>query len=182
MVVIKRYPNRKLYNTDTKQYITLDGIAALIRAGQEVKVLDNTTREDITAVTLTHIIFEQEKKHAGFLPRAVLTGLVQAGGNTIGVLRQSLAMPLDILRQVDEEIDRRIQFLADRGEIAEEEARRLRDKLVSFGRQPSGEVDEAYLERILTDRGVPTQDDLRVLADQLDALSDKLDQLRADNA
>ena len=177
MVVIKRYSNRKLYNTDTKRYITLDGIAALIRSGHEVKVIDNETSEDLTAVTLTQIIFEQEKKQAGFLPRSVLTGLVQAGGNTLGTLRKSLAMPLDMIKQVDEEIDRRIQLMANRGEIAEEEAGRLRDKLLAFGRQPSGEVDEAYLESILVEKGIPTKGDMHVLVDKLNLLSDKLDEI-----
>ena len=45
-----------------KKYITLDGIAEIIRQGKEVKVVDHTTEEDLTAVTLTQIIFEQEKK------------------------------------------------------------------------------------------------------------------------
>ena len=61
-IIIKRYPNRKLYNTDTKTYITLDAIAALIRKGQSVQVVDNATGDDLTALTLSQIIFEQEKK------------------------------------------------------------------------------------------------------------------------
>jgi polyhydroxyalkanoate synthesis repressor PhaR len=78
MVIIKRYPNRKLYDSEAKKYITLEGVAELIRSGQEVQILDHTTGEDLTAVTFTQIIFEQEKKSGGFLPRSVLTGLVQA--------------------------------------------------------------------------------------------------------
>ncbi|MCK5314811.1 MAG: polyhydroxyalkanoate synthesis regulator DNA-binding domain-containing protein, partial [Anaerolineales bacterium] len=74
MLNIKRYPNRKLYDTEAKQYITLDEIADLIRQGQEIRVTDNVTGEDLTAVTLSQIIFEQEKKQSGFLPRSVLTG------------------------------------------------------------------------------------------------------------
>jgi len=182
MVVIKRYSNRKLYNTDAKRYITLDGVAALIRSGQEVKVIDNETGEDLTAITLTQIILEQEKKQAGFLPRSVLTGLVQAGGKTMGTLRKSLAMPLDMIKQVDEEIDRRIQLLAISGEIAEEEAGRLRDKLLGFGRQPSGEVDEVYLESILVEKGVPTKGDLQTLVNKLNSLSDKLDEIKDESA
>ena len=73
MPIIKRYPNRKLYDTDAKRYITLDGIAELIRDGAEVQVVDHTTNEDLTAVTLTQIIFEQEKRNSGFLPKSVLT-------------------------------------------------------------------------------------------------------------
>lgn len=79
MPVIKRYPNRKLYDTDAKRYITLNEIAALIRAGEEVVVTDHATDEDMTAVILTQIIFEQEKLQKGFLPKSVLTNLVRAG-------------------------------------------------------------------------------------------------------
>lgn len=84
MVIIKRYPNRKLYNTETKKYITLDGIADLIREGEEVQVLDHATGEDLTALSLSQILFEREKKSAGFLPHSVLTSLVQAGGGDPG--------------------------------------------------------------------------------------------------
>ncbi len=91
MPVIKRYPNRKLYNTDAKQYITLDGIAALIRQGQEVSVVDHTTGEDLTAVTLAQIIVEQEKRQGGILPHSLLASLIQAGGEAMHTLRRTLA-------------------------------------------------------------------------------------------
>ena len=83
MPIIKRYPNRKLYNTASKRYITLEGIAKLIRRGQEVQVVDHVTGDDLTALTLSQVIFEQEKKRGDFLPRSVLTGLIQAGGETL---------------------------------------------------------------------------------------------------
>jgi polyhydroxyalkanoate synthesis regulator phasin len=91
-------------------------------------------------------------------------------------------MPLDIIKQVDEEIDRRINLMAIRGEIAEEEAGRLRDKLLTIGRQPSGEVDEAYLEYILVEKGVPTKGDMDLLVDKLNSLSEKLDEILDESA
>ncbi|RMG91924.1 MAG: pesticidal protein Cry15Aa [Chloroflexi bacterium] len=178
MPVIKRYPNRKLYDTEAKKYITLDGIAELIRQGEEVQVIDHTTNEDLTAVTLTQIIFEQEKKKGGFLPKSVLTGLVQAGGETVNTLRRSLASPLGLLKQVDEEIERRLQYLINQGEIAREEGLRLRDKLLSL-RPPEGTptLAERELERILKKRGVPSRDELNALIKQLETLSEKLDEI-----
>ena len=74
MLTIKRYPNRKFYDTEEKRYITLDDISSRIREGREVQVIDQGTGEEITSVVLTQIIFEQEKKRAGFVPRSVLTG------------------------------------------------------------------------------------------------------------
>jgi polyhydroxyalkanoate synthesis repressor PhaR len=178
MLVIKRYPNRKLYDTEAKQYITLDGIADLIRQGREVQVVDHTSGEDLTALVLTQIIFEQEKKQSGFLPRAVLTSLVQAGGNTLSALRRSLASPLDLLYQIDEEIERRLDMLITRGELAEADALRLREKLLAH-EQPdeTGLIEAKVLEKLLEERGVPTRSDLDKLAEQVEALSASVDEI-----
>ena len=59
-ILIKRYANRKLYNTQTSRYITLKGIAELIESGREVRVIDNETGEDITSVTLSQILVDSE--------------------------------------------------------------------------------------------------------------------------
>jgi polyhydroxyalkanoate synthesis repressor PhaR len=60
--VIKRYSNRKLYDTVESRYVTLDEIAEMIKTGVEVKIVDNQTKEDLTSVTLAQIVFEEEKK------------------------------------------------------------------------------------------------------------------------
>jgi len=182
MTVIKRYPNRKLYDTEAKQYITLEGIAELIRQGQEVQVVDHATGEDLTALTLTQVISEQEKKRKGFLPQAVLTGLIQAGGETMSTLRRTLASPLNLARQVDDEIERRLQALVSRGEMAAEESRRLRLQLLGLGAEPlsAPQLSEQELERLLEERGVPSRRDLQQVLDQLETLATKLDGITPD--
>jgi len=183
MLIIKRYPNRKLYDTEAKQYITLDGIASLIRQGEEVQVVGYATGEDLTAVTLTQIIVEQERKRRGFLPQTVLTGLVRAGGDTMSTLRRTLASPLDLARQVDEEIEQRLQALINRGDLAVEEGLSLRAKLLESesGSAPPSWLSEEYLEQALAARGVPSHDDVQQVFGQLEALAQKLDQIAADS-
>ncbi len=180
MRVIKRYPNRKLYDTEAKQYVSLERIAELIREGEDVHVVDHQTREDLTTVTLTQVIFEQEKKQDSELPRTVLTALIRSGGDTLSSLRRTLSSPLDWLRQVDDEIDRRLQVLVKRGEMAEEESKRLREQLLTRGRRAVagiGRLGEEELERFLRDRGTPTKEDVARLDAQLDALLASLDEL-----
>jgi polyhydroxyalkanoate synthesis repressor PhaR len=179
MPLIKRYPNRKLYDTEAKRYITLDEIAALIRQGKEIRVVDHASGEDLTAITLTQIILEQEKKLSGFLPQTVLAGLIQAGGERLGTLRRALATPLELARHVDEEIERRIQALVSGGEVAAEEGLRLRDKLVAQGQRLTGAtwLREQDLERALQERGVPTRQELEQLSAQLDELASELESL-----
>ena len=77
--VIKRYANRKLYDTQHSRYVTLDQISEMIRAGDEVKIVDNKTKEDLTSVTLAQIIFEEEKKQRSFLPLNAMRNIIQNG-------------------------------------------------------------------------------------------------------
>src|SRR5438067_2600880 len=80
--VVKRYANRKLYDTQRSRYVTLDQIAEIIRAGEDVKIVDNNSKEDLTAITLAQIIFEEEKK-ASFLPLSALRNIIQTSGASI---------------------------------------------------------------------------------------------------
>jgi len=177
MPLIKRYPNRKLYDTEQKRYITLEGIADLIKQGEEVQIQDHTTGEDLTALTLSQIIFEQEKKQGGFLPKTVLTGLVQSGGDTLSVLRKTLASPLELLYDVDAEIEQRMQILISRGELEEEEGLRVLDKLLALSETPAQQTPsgESYLHKILANRGIPSRDEIDRLSQQIDTLAEKLD-------
>jgi len=80
--IVKRYANRKLYDTERSCYVTLDDISAMIKAGEEVRVVDNKSGEDLTSVTLAQIIFEAEKKK-NFMPLGLLRDLIQNGGDSI---------------------------------------------------------------------------------------------------
>lgn len=77
--VIKRYTNRKLYDTVESRYVTLDEIGTMIKAGAEVKIIDNRTKEDLTSVTLAQIIFEEEKKTSK-MSLETLRDLIRHGG------------------------------------------------------------------------------------------------------
>ncbi len=81
--IIKRYQNRKLYDTQQSCYVTLDDIAKMIRANEEVTVIDNKTKRDITASTLSQIIFEAEKKAGEFAPLFVLRDIIQFGNGSM---------------------------------------------------------------------------------------------------
>ena len=180
MLKIKRYPNRKLYDTEAKQYITLDGIAELIRQGRDIQVIDYTTGEDLTAITLTQIIYEEEKKQSGFLPRSVLAGLIQTSGDRLGALQRSLLSSFGLLSQVDEEIRRRMSILIREGDIDEGDAQNLTDQLLSVRASTSAEEERAIereVARLLAERHIPTHTDMEHIIRSLDTLTEKLDAL-----
>jgi polyhydroxyalkanoate synthesis repressor PhaR len=81
--MIKRYGNRKLYDTHQSRYVTLEEISQMIRQGQDIKVIENKTQEDLTNVTFTQIMLEQEKSKRNLLPRSVLRNLIEQSGGSL---------------------------------------------------------------------------------------------------
>jgi len=81
--IIKRYTNRKLYDTQASRYVTLDQISEMIQKGDDVKIIDNKSKEDLTSVTLAQIIFEEEKKQKSFLPIQAMRNIIETGGESI---------------------------------------------------------------------------------------------------
>jgi polyhydroxyalkanoate synthesis repressor PhaR len=76
--VIKRYSNRKLYDTKDSRYVTLLQIAEMVRGGEEVQIIDNNTKDDLTEVTLAQIIYEEQKSHSRSVPLQTLKDLIHA--------------------------------------------------------------------------------------------------------
>lgn len=178
MPVIKRYPNRKLYDTEAKQYITLEGVADLIRRGEDVQVIDHNSGEDLTTLTLTQIILEEEKRQSGFLPRSVLSSLVKAGGETVGGMQRVLASSLGWWSQFDEEVKIRLDSLVEQGELTKEDSAKIFRKIVAAGevlRETAVTGSRHNLEEILKQRGVPSKVELEKLNLQLDELAEKID-------
>ena len=93
--VIKRYANRKLYDTADSCYITQDEVARLVRDGEEVRIIDNKTKEDITPQTLTQILVREDQEQRRTLPLNTLRGILQSGGD---FLQRKLAEPVATLR------------------------------------------------------------------------------------
>jgi polyhydroxyalkanoate synthesis repressor PhaR len=80
---IKRYANRKLYDTDTRRYVTLDAVAALVARGNEIEVRDQSSGEDLTTLVLAQALLEGVRQRTTRIPRQVLTRLIRlAGGPT----------------------------------------------------------------------------------------------------
>ncbi len=95
-VVIKKYANRRLYNTSTSAYVTLDDLAKMVREGVDFVVFDAKTNEELTRQILTQIIFEEESRGQALLPVQFLRQLIGFyGGQMEGVLPSYLEMSLE---------------------------------------------------------------------------------------
>ncbi|GGL92572.1 polyhydroxyalkanoate synthesis repressor PhaR [Pseudooceanicola nanhaiensis] len=98
-LLIKRYASRRLYNTETSDYVTLEDIASFIREGREVQIVDLKSGDDLTRQYLLQIIAEHEGRGENVLPLAVLTDLVRSYTTSAStVVPQFLQMSFDMLR------------------------------------------------------------------------------------
>src|SRR3546814_20355930 len=95
-VIIKKYANRRLYNTESSSYITLEHLAEMVRAKREFKVVDARTGEDITHNVLTQIIMDQESRGKTMLPANFLRQLIAMSGDSMqGLVPQYLEAPME---------------------------------------------------------------------------------------
>lgn len=118
MPTIRRYTNRKLYDLDSRRYVTLEEVGAMVRSGDEVQVVDYATGVDLTNATLLQVLFDEEKRAESLLPLALLTRLVNRGSRRLNDL-------FNIQAGFDDELRRRAAWLAELGRVTPDEADRL---------------------------------------------------------
>jgi polyhydroxyalkanoate synthesis repressor PhaR len=99
--VVKRYESRKLYDTEESRYVSLEEIAAWVRAGQEVQIIDNRSSQDVTAQTLAQIILDEGRNGRSTIPADVLRDLVRFGEESLAELETS-----GVVEEVDVKIPR----------------------------------------------------------------------------
>jgi polyhydroxyalkanoate synthesis repressor PhaR len=149
--LIKKYANRKLYDTRTSRYVTLDGIAQLVRAGHEITVVDRDNGSDLTQVTLSQIVLSEEKRGPARIVDAGGEMLHDRGQALLDYVRKTLNVPGDIRTEVE----------------------RRREGLETM-------ADDA-IERALRRLRIPTRKDIDRINDRLDRISAQLKKAGAAN-
>src|SRR5947209_6287325 len=142
--LIKKYANRKLYDTRTSRYITLDGIAQLVRDGHDVRVVDRDNGKDLTQVTLSQIVLSEEKRGPASIVDAGGEMLHDRGQALLDYVRKTLNVPTDLRNQVE----------------------RRREGLETMA--------DDTIERALRRLRIPTRHDIERINDRLDKISAQL--------
>jgi polyhydroxyalkanoate synthesis repressor PhaR len=203
-VVIKKYANRRLYNTDTSTYVTLDDLAAMVKSGRDFVVFDAKSGDDLTHSVLTQIIVEQESRMGGqtLLPIPFLRQLIRFYGDSIERLVPSyLQVSLDTLAKEQEKYRKTFADAftpAGAFEAYQEQARKnlaMFEQAMAmfspFGKPPAGrqggeaEAAEAKSEPVKPEAAKPApaapssarSDDISELKSQLAAMQAKLEEL-----
>jgi len=172
MKLIKRYTNRKLYDTERSCYVTLDEIAEMVRDGEEVQIIDNRTGDDLTTVTLAQIVYEEEKKDRRVLPLQTLRMIIQQPGEFL----QRLSKPVtDFRDQTQQQVER----LRTRAQAQQEE---LVTPVRDFVENVQRTVDE--MQERLDQRLKDTVDALTHVPDlsaEMASILDRLSSLEREN-
>jgi polyhydroxyalkanoate synthesis repressor PhaR len=177
--LVKRYSNRKLYDSSDKRQITLDGIAQLVRAGEDVKVVENEGGEDITTVILTEILLERERQSTGPFSKTILTGLVQAGTATFEQFRRTIT-GTGIVQLAEQEVERVVNTWVEIGHMTEQEVLRSVQNVIQQRRKSRGDDEDEVEERIsaaLKRANIPTRDEVQRLAAQIHSLTTQVGDL-----
>jgi polyhydroxyalkanoate synthesis repressor PhaR len=123
--LVKRYSNRKLYDTSESRYVTLDEIARWVKAGEEVKIVENESGEDLTAVTFAQIILEEERKKNGYLSLPLLRNLIQHGEAALQNIAATVGSSMEAIRNAPERARSRVTELSAVSDRLGELQRRL---------------------------------------------------------
>jgi polyhydroxyalkanoate synthesis repressor PhaR len=115
--LIKRYGNRKMYDTRESRYVTLDNVAELVRRGDDLRIVDNDSGEDLTAVTFAQVIFEEAKRRNGFLGLPVLRRIIQHGGAAVQEILSGVDRGREALGNVRELAERGVKQLVQGADV-----------------------------------------------------------------
>jgi polyhydroxyalkanoate synthesis repressor PhaR len=160
--VIKRYSNRKLYDTQESRYVTLEEIEEMIRAGKEIVVVDASSGDDLTSVTLTQIILENERTHRSALPTAFLHQLIKHGEAWQEFVQRSMQSSMEGIVSSQREMERVLREWTTRAGWAAPASR-------TDTTRPSSEPEADTL-----------RDEVAMLRERLRALEDRLEKRKGE--
>lgn len=171
--LIKRYGNRKLYDTKASAYITLDGIAALVRGGQDVRVIDNDSGEDLTALVFAQVIVEEQKKKSGtaLLSMPALRWILQEGEARIQEFLERVDKSREAIDNVRDLAEKGVERLVKRsGELLETPQRSFDALQKQIDTQVRRSVEAIAAHPTVQSELTRIQHSLRRLEDQLRTL------------
>jgi polyhydroxyalkanoate synthesis repressor PhaR len=187
-VVIKKYANRRLYNTATSTYVTLDDLSAMVKAGTDFVVYDAKTGEEITRSVLTQIIFEEENKGTNLLPINFLRQLIRYYGDSMQTLvpgylefsLENLTREHDKIREqmmsaLTGEPFKNMEEHAKRNMALFIDAMKLFNPFAAMAMNPGAAA--APPKQNSAPAQAPSKDDLQAMKDQLTAMQEKINTL-----
>ncbi len=123
-LLLKKYANRRLYDTEKSEYVSLNQVAEMIKRGRQVAVIDAKTKEDVTSIILTQVVLEEARKKSFLLPAPLLHLMIQYGENVLAeffekYLQQTVKGYLAYKRTADDEFSKWLDLGLDLSDMAQ---------------------------------------------------------------
>ncbi len=181
MHIIKKYANRKLYDTKEKRYLTMDHLAEMIKAGREVSVIDNETGKELTSSIVSRLLARETEDKDKAVPTNVLIQMLRKGrGTLVGYGKRYVSLWQGALTLSREEMDKLINSLVRDKELSESEGRSLKKEIIHFTHNLKSWILETIDHRVaevLKMMNLATTDHLSALTKELESLKRKVKDL-----
>ena len=178
---IKKYANRKMYDRTDKRYVTMAQLSKLIKSGEEVSIVDNSTGEDLTSAIVSQLIGREKKdKEKGVSPRVLMQLLRKGGGTLSDYAKKYTSLWQNAFNMAEDEVDKLVNMLVKEKELSRSEGSKLKKEIVGYTDSLKSWISDSIDKRIsevLDVMNLPTKDRINELAARVDALAEKIEKL-----
>ena len=185
MHLIKKYANRKLYDTKDKRYLTMDRLAELIKSGAEVSIVDKETGDDLTSSIVSQLLAREDADNDRAVPSSVLMQLLRKGRGTLfGYGKKYVSLWQSALTMSKDEIEKLVNSLVKDKEISESEGKNLKKEIMGFANNLKAWIIENIDLRVsegLKRMNLSSRDQVSQLTRRVDALARKVEELEEQN-
>ncbi len=178
---IKKYANRKMYDTHDKRYVTMEELSELIKQGEEVMIIDNRTGEDISTAIISQLIGRDNKEKDKTVSSQLLMQLLRKGGGTLtDYAKKYMALWQGAFNMAEDELTPLVNRLVKNKELSISEAVKLKKEILGYTSALKSWIGESIDKRVgevLQSMHLPTNEQLKALSAKVEALSEKVRQL-----
>ena len=178
---IKKYANRKMYDRTDKRYVTMAQLSKLIKSGEEVSIVDNSTGDDLTSSIVSQLIGREKKdKEKGVSPRVLMQLLRKGGGTLSDYAKKYTSLWQNAFNMAEDEVDKLVNMLVKEKELSRSEGSKLKKEIVGYTDSLKSWISDSIDKRIsevLDVMNLPTKDRINELAARVDALAEKIEKL-----
>lgn len=181
MHLIKKYANRKLYDTTDKRYLTMDRLAELIKSGEEVSIVDNETGDDLTSSIVSQLLAREDSDTVKAVPSRVLMQMLRKGRGTLfGYGKKYVSLWQSALTLSKDEIEKLVNSLVHEKEISESEGKNLKNEILGFANNLKSWIIDSIDQQVsegLKMMNLSSKDQVNALTKRVDELTKKVKEL-----
>jgi len=179
---IKKYVNRKMYDTTDKKYVSLEQVARLIKSGEEVSIIDNKTGEDLPAAIVSRLIGRDKKEKRSVVSPRIMMQLLRRGGDTLtDYAKKYTSLWQSALTMAEDEVDKVVGALVNDKALSRAEGSRLKKEITGYTdslKSWIGERVDRRMNEALSAMNLASRDQVEVLNAKIEKLSKEVARLK----